>query len=71
VLYRPLLLAGTLALLGTTAGCTGLTKPDSITISAEPAAEAPAAKAGQGAAQRPAPPPAQAAPAPAAPGCGE
>jgi len=55
------------------AGCTGLTKPESITISAEPAADAPAAKAGQARApsgQQPTPQPAMPEPA-QAPGCGE
>ncbi|MEO5728360.1 MAG: hypothetical protein ABI134_08980 [Byssovorax sp.] len=73
MLSRPLLLlAGAVALLGTTAGCTGLTKPESISISAEPGADAPAAKPGQAkapSAERPAPPPAM--PEPAQAGCGE
>jgi hypothetical protein len=76
VLSRPLLLlAGAVALLGTTAGCTGLTKPESITISAEPAAaDAPAAKPGLAkvapSPQQPTPLPAMPEPA-QAPGCGE
>lgn len=63
------LLVGAVTLLGA-AGCTGLTKPDSITIVAEPAPEPPkpAAEAQAPAPQRPAPQPAA---APAQANCGE
>jgi len=70
VLSRALsLLVGAVTLLGA-AGCTGLTKPDSITIIAEPAPEAPkpAAEAQAPAPQRPG---AQPAAAPAQVNCGE
>jgi hypothetical protein len=67
------LLVGAVTLLAAT-GCTGLTKPDSISIVAEPAPEAPkpAAEAQAPAPQRPAPAPApQGAAAPAQANCGE
>jgi hypothetical protein len=65
-----LLLVGAVTFLGTTTGCTGLTKPDSISIIAEPAPEPaapkPAGQAQAAAPQRPAP-----APAPDQANCGE
>ena len=68
------LLVGAVTLLAA-AGCTGLTKPDSISIVAEPAPEAPkpAAEAQAPAPQRPAAqrPAPQAAAAPAQANCGE
>lgn len=72
MLFRAVyLLVGAVTLLGA-AGCTGLTKPDSISIVAEPAAEPaapkPAAEAQAPAPQRPAPQPAA---APAQANCGE
>jgi hypothetical protein len=70
-----LLLAGALTLVATTTGCTGLTKPESIAIIADPAPEPAAPKPGsaQAAAAAPgrvAPVPAPA-PQPEQAGCGE
>jgi hypothetical protein len=63
------LLVGAVTLLGAT-GCTGLTKPESIAIIAEPAPE-PAAPKPAAEAQAPAPQRPAAQPAPAQANCGE